>query len=123
MQLVGRYQTGKHLEAFVLLYLARQAGHGGAVLQWLKEFLPGDWVIDGGRVYRTLRELEEVGALSSHWRTESQPTPVRVYTITPEGRTRLQSWHEEITTRMASLTRFLEGYSALCLQPLGNCDE
>ena len=103
--MVGRYQIGKHLEALVLLYLARQVGHGG----------PGDWVIDGGRLYRTPRELEEVGALSSLWRTESQPTPVRVYTITPEGRTRLQSWHEEITTRMASLTWFLEDYSAVLM--------
>ncbi len=121
---MAKYQTGKHLEAFILLYLARQSGHGGAVLQWLKEILPNDWVIDGGRVYRTLRDLEATGALASAWRTDApSAAPVRVYAITEDGYRRLNAWHEEISIRQASLTRFLEGYdawrSALCSGP---CD-
>ncbi len=109
---MGKYQTGKHLEAFVLLFLAGHSGHGGAVLQWLREILPGDWVIDGGRVYRLLRELDEAEAVTSHWSTESGAAPVRIYTITALGRGRLELWHQEISVRHDSLQRFLDGYEA-----------
>lgn len=109
---MARYQTGKHLEAFVLLFLAGQSSHGGAVLQWLKDFLPGDWVIDGGRVYRLLRELEEAHALTSYWNMDSGPAPVRIYTMTAEGTARLEAWHQEISVRQDSLKRFLDGYDA-----------
>ncbi|PSR20165.1 MAG: PadR family transcriptional regulator [Sulfobacillus acidophilus] len=102
------YQTGKHLEAFILLIVAREPLHGGAIISRLQTILPSVWTIDDGHVYRVLRNLESTGALSSDWVTESVGAPVRVYHITPLGQERLVDWKEEITLRVQSLQTFLD---------------
>lgn len=102
-----RYQTGKHLEAFLLLLIKQRPDHGGALIARLAETLPDDWTIDGGRVYRMLRDLEAEGALVSQWVTEDSGAPIRIYRITPTGDERLLSWKDEITVRRNSLNTFL----------------
>jgi DNA-binding PadR family transcriptional regulator len=109
---MAKYQTGKHLEAFILLYLSQSSAHGGSVLQWLHEALPNVWTIDSGRVYRVLRELEESGALESHWVTEDIGAPLREYTLTDFGKHQLALWRDEISVRRDSLSRFLSWYEA-----------
>lgn len=107
------YQTGKHLEAFILLVIAERSGHGGAVLSRLKALLPKAWIIDTGQVYRLLRQLESLGALSSEWVQGANGARLRVYRITPMGRERLGEWAEDIRLRVQSLTRFLKLWSEL----------
>ena len=102
------YQTGKHLEAFILLVIALQPMHGGAVLSRLKSILPPVWTIDDGQVYRLLRTLESEGALESAWLTEAVGAPVRLYHITDAGRQRLAAWKDEIEVRVGSLKTFLD---------------
>lgn len=102
-----RYQTGKHLEAFLLLLLQQKPDHGGALLTRLQEFLPEQWTIDSGRVYRLLRELEGEGALTSEWVTEDSGAPIRVYYMTPRGRLKLADWKDDIQLRRDSMNRFL----------------
>lgn len=101
------YQTGKHLEAFILLVISRETLHGGAVINRLKALLPTDWIVDDGHVYRLLRTLEANGALESTWITEVAGAPVRVYRITGTGRIRLNHWKEDIELRVRSLQTFL----------------
>ncbi len=105
------YQTGKHLEAFILVILAQESMHGGAVLNRLKQLLPPVWTIDDGHVYRLLRNMESEGALQSDWVTEAAGAPVRLYRLTDAGRLRLADWKEEIETRVASLNVFLDLWS------------
>ncbi len=102
------YQTGKHLEAFILVIIARQPMHGGAVLSALASLLPPVWTIDDGHVYRLLRTLESQGALASTWVTEPPGAPVRLYQMTDLGRQRLNAWKADIEVRVASLTVFLD---------------
>ncbi|MBX5466776.1 MAG: PadR family transcriptional regulator [Firmicutes bacterium] len=102
-----RYQTGKHLEAFLLLLLQQRPDHGGALLSRLEALLPEQWTIDSGRVYRLLRELEAEGALTSEWVAEASGAPIRVYYMTPLGRMRLADWKEDIALRRDSMNRFL----------------
>ncbi len=109
---MAKYQTGKHLEAFILLFLCKSPAHGGSILQWLHEALPEAWTIDSGRVYRVLRELEESGALNSQWVTEDSGAPLREYTVTEAGRQQLGMWRDEISVRRDSLSRFLTWYEA-----------
>jgi PadR family transcriptional regulator PadR len=108
-----RYQTGKHLEAFLLLLLCERPDHGGQLLDRLATFLPPAWSVDSGRVYRILRDLEGEGALASHWVFEGSGAPVRVYELTDVGRKRLDAWQEEIRLRRASFDRFLAKWSEL----------
>ncbi len=107
MATIRAYQTGKHLEAFILLVIARQPMHGGAVVARLRAILPTSWTIDDGQVYRLLRSLEADQALESTWVTETGGAPVRVYRITARGRARLALWKEDIELRMQSLRSFL----------------
>ncbi len=107
------YQTGKHLEAFILVIIATKPRHGGAVLSALKTLLPPVWTIDDGHVYRLLRNLESQAALESTWMTEPTGAPVRLYQITGVGRERLAAWQKDIEVRVTSLTMFLDLYAQL----------
>lgn len=107
------YQTGKHLEAFILVIIARQPMHGGAVLSALATLLPPVWTIDDGHVYRLLRTLESEGALQSTWITDPPGAPVRLYQITGVGLQRLDAWKADIEVRAASLKVFLELWSKI----------
>lgn len=102
-----KYQTGKHLEAFLLLLIRLHPDHGGSLMARLSKTLPEGWVIDSGRVYRLLRDLERNGAVASRWMTGEVGTPTREYVITADGEARLQSFAEEMRLRRDSLERFL----------------
>ncbi|MCL4495836.1 MAG: PadR family transcriptional regulator [Firmicutes bacterium] len=102
-----RYQTGKHLEAFILLFIYQQPMHGGAILKRLQDELPPVWSIDSGGVYRLLRDLESQGALTSSWVTEEQGAPKRYYHITQKGIECLKERADEIRVRRQSLDLFL----------------
>jgi len=106
-----RRQT-RHLPAFILLVLAQQPRHGGAVHGALLERLPG-LKVDTGAIYRVLKTLEADGELSSVWDT-SVPGPARkVYSLTPKGWQRLASWKDEIEYRREMLDQFLAAYDTL----------
>ncbi|MDA8195174.1 MAG: PadR family transcriptional regulator [Thermaerobacter sp.] len=102
-----RYQTGKHLEAFLLLLVWERADHGGSLMARLQAMLPDRWTIDSGRLYRTLRDLEASGVLSSSWEMEDTGAPIRVYRITQLGLLRLEQWKDEMAVRRDSLNAFL----------------
>ncbi|MCY0899816.1 MAG: PadR family transcriptional regulator [Firmicutes bacterium] len=106
------YQTGKHLAAFLLLLIHEMPDHGGSLIARLAEVLPEGWIIDSGRVYRILRELEEKGYVKSEWVTEGSGAPVRTYRITSQGVGRLAEFADEIRLRRDSLNRFLAVWEA-----------
>ena len=102
-----RYQTGRHLSAFLLLLVAREPDHGGSLIVRLRGLHPPGWTVDSGRVYRLLREMEEDGELRSSWQYAEGQQPVRVYRITERGEARLAREAEEIRARRDALDGFL----------------
>ncbi len=102
-----RYQTGRHLSAFLLLLVAQQPDHGGSLIERLRGLNPPGWTVDTGRVYRLLRDLEKEGALRSSWRQTMAGQPVRVYEMTAGGRARLAGDADEIRLRRDTLDGFL----------------
>lgn len=109
-KITKKYQTGKHLEAFILLTLVQQPMHGGSILKNLGAWLPDHWNIDSGNVYRLLRDLEKSGCLTSQWTVEDSGAPIRTYTLTNEGKARLQTWKEDIQIRQSAFDTFLDLY-------------
>jgi len=103
-----RYQTGRHLSAFLLLLVLQQPDHGGSLIERLRSLHATPWTVDSGRVYRLLREMEEEGALRSNWEQMDAGQPVRVYRITPLGEARLAQQAGEIQARRDALDRFLQ---------------
>ena len=108
-----RYQTGRHLAAFLLLLIDARPDHGGALIERLRSLQAPGWTVDSGRAYRLLRELEEEGALRSNWESEDGAQPVRIYRITAQGRAHLAAEAREIEARRDALDRFLQTWRAL----------
>ncbi len=108
-----KYQTGRHLAAFLLLLIAQRPDHGGSLIERLRALQPPDWLVDTGRVYRLLRALEDEGALRSNWAPVDGGQPVRVYRMTASGETRLRQEAGQIAARRDALSRFLELWQRL----------
>lgn len=91
-----RRRVLQFLQPCLLLLLQRGEAHGYALLAELEHFGFNPERLDPTLVYRTLREMEEVEMVESHWDEESQGPRRRVYTILPEGREQLSLWIEDL---------------------------
>jgi PadR family transcriptional regulator PadR len=99
------------LQPRLILLLLQKPAHGYDLMERLAEEtrLPG---ADPGLLYRTLRQMEQDGLLSSTWDTEGQGAARRLYTVTPEGIEFLHSWARQIERLRQHLGQFLSDYAA-----------
>ncbi|SFR03493.1 DNA-binding transcriptional regulator, PadR family [Desulfoscipio geothermicus DSM 3669] len=102
----------RHLPAFLLLFLAENPAHGGALLTLLQKRLPTPHV-DSGAVYRALQDLEKKGAVDFRWDTKDPGPAKKIYTITAKGWDMLADFEADIVMRVKNLTFFLETYRSL----------
>jgi poly-beta-hydroxybutyrate-responsive repressor len=93
----------------LLLFLARKPAHGYELMDRL-EHEPDGPDADPGFVYRTLRQFEEDGLVSSSWDTEGGGAARRVYRITAEGLDYLDAWAARMQRTRERLDRFLSEY-------------
>ena len=107
-----RRQQSRHLPAFILLALAEEPLHGGAILSALSRRMPR-LKPDGAAVYRTLQQLEEDGEVVSEWDTSASGPARKRYELTKAGWKKLDAWREDIEMRLANLQSFLDRYEAL----------
>ncbi|TCJ01175.1 PadR family transcriptional regulator [Cytobacillus praedii] len=101
--------TGRHTGAFLLLFLTEGDNYGGKLLQKCEEELPIN-PIDSAILYRTLKKLEEEGAVKSYVDTSGRDKPIRMYKITAIGKKKLEEFHIDIEEKMKNLTFFQEKY-------------
>ncbi|MCF8568202.1 PadR family transcriptional regulator [Alicyclobacillus mengziensis] len=106
-------KQSRHLPAFILLFLAEQDKHGGALLNRLTDVMSGHQAIDSGAVYRVLRDLEQRGCVTSYWDTDEPGPAKRQYHITSEGIEELELWYNDICHRKKNLEYFMEQYESL----------
>ena len=82
--------TGDLLSSSLLAYLRRWNAYGYQLVQELgKSGLPS---FDSTTVYRTLRQLEKSGLVSSFWDTSESGPARRMYSLTAAGETFLDLW-------------------------------
>lgn len=82
--------TGDLLSSSLLAYLKRWNAYGYQLVQELgKAGLPN---FDSTTVYRTLRQLEKAGLVSSFWDTSESGPARRMYSLTKAGETFLDLW-------------------------------
>ena len=96
------------LTACVLLLLKEAPAHGYELLQRLHNFDMGH---DTGRLYRTLRALEEEGLVRSGWETGNGHER-RSYVLTPAGNAWLESCVNHVEGHRRTLDRFASRYRA-----------
>ncbi len=104
----GWAQVGIHhrwMEPFVLTLLASGSEHGYAIVGQLAELGITNGSVDVGQVYRTLRDLEKQGLVSSQWATGSGPAR-RDYTMTEAGLTALDEWAAVMKERARLIAEF-----------------
>lgn len=104
-------QVRGFLEPRVLLALTEAPAHGYELLERLTA--AGEVDVDPGFLYRTLRKLEEEGAVRSSWDTGGSGPARRVYALTDLGWERLHTWAVHLRAARDRLDRFLAHYATL----------
>ncbi len=98
------------LRPALLFLLTRENSHGYSLLEGVKEFGFNSDQIDPSLVYRILRNMEEIGWVSSHIGEESLGPQRRVYQILPEGKTRLAELIDGLRQRRDEINNLLKAY-------------
>lgn len=99
---------GRHrwMEPFVLALLAAGPVHGYAVGGQLAEMGVTGGTVNIGDVYRTLRDLELAGLLSSSWSAEPVGPQRRDYELTTAGYAKLDEWAAVMKERARLIAEF-----------------
>lgn len=97
------------IQPWLLLLLLQEPSHGYELMERLHqdEAVPD---VDPGLLYRTLRQMEDAGFVSSSWDTEGRGPARRLYQVTPEGVDHLHAWAARIERTRKRLDRFLAEY-------------
>jgi DNA-binding PadR family transcriptional regulator len=98
------------IEPFVLAMLARGDSYGYAILGRLEEMRVNNGPLDVGLVYRTLRDLERDGLVSSSWAAESAGPRRRAYELTESGQRALDDWAVVMRERARLIGEFNADY-------------
>jgi PadR family transcriptional regulator PadR len=80
------------LEPFVLVLLASGSEHGYAIMGDLEALGVTNGAVDVGQVYRTLRDLEAAGQVTSEWSNDPVGPQRREYQLTDAGHAALAEW-------------------------------
>jgi DNA-binding PadR family transcriptional regulator len=67
---------------------------------------------DPSLLYRALREMEEIGLVTSEWHSESLGPQRRVYKITPDGEVYLADWIADLRRTRQEIDSLLLAYEA-----------
>jgi PadR family transcriptional regulator len=105
------------MEPFVLVLLAGNQAHGYAITAQLEEMGLTGGPVDIGQVYRTLRELEDAGQVTSAWSNEPVGPQRRDYELTPAGYAALDEWAAVMKERVRLIAEFDAGYMEAVTNP------
>lgn len=100
---------GEMLSNSLLAFLKGCNAYGYQLSQRLAE--SGMPQFDSGTVYRTLRQLEKSGLVSSFWDTSESGPARRMYSLTKAGEIFLSGWIEVLQNYQKVLNAALTGMS------------
>lgn len=93
----------------VLLSLLRQKGksYGYELAGELRRHALTDAEVEAAGLYRTLRQLEKNGCVTSAWEVEGSGPARRVYALTPRGTEHLGEWVTVLGHMSKAMARFV----------------
>ena len=94
------------LRAHLLALLKNWSGYGYELANKLEEAGYGGY--NSGTLYRTLRQMEKTGLISSMWDTSSDGPARRVYSLTKTGSLFLNNWFTLLDLHKATLKSFMK---------------
>jgi poly-beta-hydroxybutyrate-responsive repressor len=101
-------QPRSWLQPFLLLALEQWQSHGYELIRRMSAF--GFETLDRGSVYRTLRQLEKDGLVTSGWDTSKDGPARRLYTLTDAGRLYLETCAASLRGYQLMLNQFFSLY-------------
>lgn len=101
-------QPRSWLQPFLLLALEQWQSHGYELIRRMSAF--GFETLDRGSVYRTLRQLEKDGLVTSGWDTSKDGPARRLYTLTDAGRLYLETCAASLRGYQMMLNQFFSLY-------------
>jgi len=93
------------LTAHLLAMLKDLSAHGFDLAQRLQQEGLGRY--NSGTIYRALRQMEEIGLVSSMWDTSTHGPARRMYTLTKAGSLFLKNWISVLDTQRNILRRLM----------------
>ncbi len=109
---MAKKKHGRHAAAFILISIAQEPNHGLGILNKMNENVPQNR-LDTAVIYRSLKELESEGFITSSWAESGSGPQKKVYSITSEGYERLDLFKEDIEESLSNLQLFLKMYADL----------
>ena len=94
------------MEPFVLVLLAGGGTHGYSIIAQLGEIGITGTNVDVGQVYRTLRDLEASGHVTSRWSDDPTGPRRREYSLTTSGYAELDEWAAVMKERTRLIAEF-----------------
>ena len=104
--MMAKANYGRHLPAFILLFLAKGPNYGSEIINMMETHLPFN-LSDGPATYRALKDLEKSGSVESYWNTENAGAPRKYYTLTTKGYETLREYEADIKARKSNFEYFL----------------
>ncbi len=99
---------GDLLTTTLLAFLRKWNAYGYQLAQQLAE--AGLPAFDSGTVYRTLRQLERAGLVSSFWDTSESGPARRMYSLTRAGDIFLSGWIDVLGRYQDVLRKTMDGF-------------
>ena len=98
----------RFVEPVVLLLLKKKGrSYGYDLSSELREYALTDAEIERAALYRTLRQLELNGNVTSEWDVEKSGPARRVYSLTAAGEKHLEEWAAVLDHVCKSMARFV----------------
>ena len=94
----------------LLLLLSEAPAHGSELIERIRPF--GFEVGDPAGVYKTLRQMERDGIVTSQWELPNRGPARRIYALTSDGRDLLDAWAHTLERNRAVLDAFLFRFAA-----------
>jgi len=96
------------LEVLILRILLRDALHGYAIAQRLKDISRDVLQVGESSLYPALQRLLLNGYVEAEWRPSQNNRRARYYSLTPAGRKQLVAEREEFDRLVAAIRRILQ---------------
>jgi PadR family transcriptional regulator, regulatory protein PadR len=106
----------------VLLFLLKRKGrsYGYELASDLRAYALTDAEIEVAALYRTLRQLEANGCVTSEWDVAGSGPARRVYVLTAHGEEHLQEWVTVLGHMSKSMKRLIREARAVPANPVGS---
>lgn len=112
--------NGEMLSTSLLAFLKNWNAYGYQLTQKIAE--SGMPHCDSGTVYRTLRQLERSGFVSSFWDTSESGPARRMYTLTSAGELMLTTWIDALQHYQNVLHAAVQGFAPAAPPAVANDD-